>query len=108
MLPSCGTSPLALVKEREMAFFLQADKKIVPAISGTRKVLIRIKVWLIKFMNEKLKKFDDVKNLAVDFLPAGLAPCSVAEAMAQATEASAKAMQAGSQRPSACAGNNRN
>jgi hypothetical protein len=61
---------LALVKEREIAFFLQADKKIVPAISGTRKDLIRIKVWLIEFINEKLKKFDDVKNLSVFFLPA--------------------------------------
>ncbi len=41
-LPSSGTSPLALVKLSVIAFFLQADKKIVPAMSGTRKVLIRI------------------------------------------------------------------
>jgi hypothetical protein len=59
-----GTSPFALVKERLTESRLQADKKIVPAKSGTRKVLIRIKC-LVKWSGyiEKVKKFTEPKNL---------------------------------------------
>ena len=43
-----------------MACRLQADKKIVPAKSGTKKFLIRIK-WLVDWsvINEKVKNFTE-------------------------------------------------
>ncbi|OPZ17451.1 MAG: hypothetical protein BWZ05_01389 [Bacteroidetes bacterium ADurb.BinA245] len=38
-----GTSPFALVKDKEIAFFLQEDKKTAPeASSSIAKILIRI------------------------------------------------------------------